>query len=196
MARFGTSFAGVWGMWPRSGANLTTKPYTDELQILSSLCMPRHDFATAVKGATPDQLRDRVGCAYLIYTVQGVRAAGLQLAPLIYARIWNSGCINLTIFVVHTVSFVFIDVELTTPEGVHWQKSTRKWPVSGPVLQGRGASGPAQGQISQRNHTPINYKYCLVCACQGTTSPLQSKVPPQISCATGLGVPIWYTDRC
>ena len=35
-----------------------------------------HDFATAVKGATPDQLRDRVGCAYLIYTVQGVRAAG------------------------------------------------------------------------------------------------------------------------
>ena len=46
-----------------------------------------HDFATAVKGATPDQLRDRVGCAYLIYTVQGVRAAGLQLAPLIYARI-------------------------------------------------------------------------------------------------------------
>ena len=75
-------------------ANLTTKPYTDELQILSSLCMPRHDFATAVKGATPDQLRDRVGCAYLIYTAQGVRAAGLQLTPLIYARIWNSGCIN------------------------------------------------------------------------------------------------------
>ena len=41
--------------------------------------------------------------------------------------------------VVHTVSFVFIDVELTTPEGVHWRKSTRKWPVSGPVLEGRGA---------------------------------------------------------
>ena len=36
-----------------------------------------HDFATAVKGATPDQLRDRVGCAYLIYAVQGVPAAGL-----------------------------------------------------------------------------------------------------------------------
>ena len=82
------------GHLARSGANLKTKPYTDELQILSSLCMQRHDFATAVKGATPDQLRDRVGCAYLIYTVQGVRAAGLQLAPLIYARIWNSGCIN------------------------------------------------------------------------------------------------------
>ena len=27
-------------------------------------------------------------------TAQGVRAAGLQLALLIYARIWNSGCIN------------------------------------------------------------------------------------------------------
>ena len=49
--------------------------------------MQRHDFATAVKGATTHQLRDRVGCAYLIYTVQGVRAAGLQLAPLINARI-------------------------------------------------------------------------------------------------------------
>ena len=49
---------------------------------------------TAVKVVTPDQLRDRVGCAYLIYPVQGVRAAGLQLTPLIYARIWNSGCIN------------------------------------------------------------------------------------------------------
>ena len=87
MARFETSFGGAWGIWPRSGPNLKTKPYTDELQILSSLCMQRHDFATAVKGATPDQLRDRVGCAYLIYTVQGVRAAGLQMAPLIYARI-------------------------------------------------------------------------------------------------------------
>ena len=87
MARFGTSFGGAWVIWPRSGANLKTKPYTDELQILFSLCMQMHHFATAVKGATPDQLRDRVGCAYLKYTVQGVRAAGLQLAPLIYARI-------------------------------------------------------------------------------------------------------------
>ena len=87
MARFGTSFGGAWGIWPRSGANHTHKPYTDELQILSSLCRRRHDFATAVKVATPDQLRDRVGCAYLIYPVQGVRAAGLQLTPLLYARI-------------------------------------------------------------------------------------------------------------
>ena len=56
----------------------------------------------------------------------------------------------------------------------------------------RGAWGiwPRSGQISQRSHTPMNYKYCLVCACQGMTSPLHSKLPPQISCATGLGVPI------
>ena len=87
MARFGTSFRGAWGIWPRSGANHTHRPYTDELQILSSWCMPRHDFATAAEVVTPDQLRDRVGCAYLIYTAQGVRAAGLQLALLIYARI-------------------------------------------------------------------------------------------------------------
>ena len=45
--------------------------------------MPKHDFATAAEVVTPDQLRDRVGCAYLIYTAQGVRAAGLQLALLI-----------------------------------------------------------------------------------------------------------------
>ena len=95
--------------------------------------------------------------------------------------------------VVHTVSFVFIDVELTTPEGVHWRKSTRKWLFLGPALQGRGASSPAQGQMTHTNHTPMNYKYCLVCACQGMASPLQSKLSPQISCATGLGVPIWYT---
>ena len=87
MALFGTSSAGAWGSKPRSGANDTHKPYTDELQILSSLCMPRHGFATAVEVVTPDQLRDRVGCAHLIYPVQGVRAAGLQLTPLIYARI-------------------------------------------------------------------------------------------------------------
>ena len=89
--------------------------------------------------------------------------------------------------------FVFIDVELTTPEGVHWRKSTRKWLFLGPALQGRGASSPAQGQMTHTNHTPMNYKYCLVCACQGMASPLQSKLSPQISCATGLGVPIWYT---
>ena len=47
----------------------------------------RHGFATAAEVVTPDQLRDRVGYAYLIYTAQGVRAAGLQLALLIYARI-------------------------------------------------------------------------------------------------------------
>ena len=44
--------------------------------------MPRLDFALAVKGATPDQLRDRVECAYLIYTAQGVRAAAGTFSPM------------------------------------------------------------------------------------------------------------------
>ena len=77
--------------------------------------MPRHDFATAVKGATSEQLRDMVGCAFSIYPVQGVRSAGLQLAPLIYTGMWNSGWLNWTTFVDHTVSFLLVDVELTTP---------------------------------------------------------------------------------
>ena len=85
IARFGTRFGRAWGILPRSGTNHTYKPYIDELHILSSLCMPRHDFATAVKGATSEQLRDRVWCAFPIYPVQGVHAAGLQLATLIYA---------------------------------------------------------------------------------------------------------------
>ena len=83
----GPALQGRGASSPAQGQVTHTKPYTDELQILSSLCMPRHGFATAVEVVTPDQLRDRVGCAHLIYPVQGVRAAGLQLTPLIYARI-------------------------------------------------------------------------------------------------------------
>ena len=79
IARFGTRFGGAYGILPRSGANHTQKPCIDELQILSSLYMPRHDFATAVKGGTSEDLRDRVGCAFPIYPVQGVRAACLQI---------------------------------------------------------------------------------------------------------------------
>ena len=85
MARFGTRFGRAWGILPRSGTNHTHKPYIDELKILYSLCIPRHDFVTAVKGATSEQLRDRVGSVFPIYPVQGVRAAGLLLALLIYA---------------------------------------------------------------------------------------------------------------
>ena len=56
--------------------------------------MRRHDFAAAVKGATSEELRDRVECAFPIYPVQGVGAAGLQLTPLIYTVMWNSGYLN------------------------------------------------------------------------------------------------------
>ena len=91
ITRFGTHFGGAYGILPRSGANHSHKPYIDELQILPSLYMPRHNFATAVKGATSEELRDRVGCAFPIYPVQDVRAARLQLVPLIYTGMWNSG---------------------------------------------------------------------------------------------------------
>ena len=156
MASFGTRFGRAWGILPRSGTNHTHKPHIDELQILSSLSMPRHDFATAVKGATSEQLRDSVESAFPIYPVQGVRAACLQLTPLSYTRMCNSGYLNEATFVDHTVSFVFVDVELTTPGCIHWRKSTRKSPVSGPILDGHGASCPAQGQITHTNHTSMN----------------------------------------
>ena len=161
--------------------------------MISSLSMQKHDFDTAVKFATPEQLCDRGGSASPTYHVQGVRAAGVQLASLIYVGMRNSGYRNYTIFLVHTVSFVFIDGELTTPGGVHWRQITRKWPVSGPVLEERGAYCSAQGQITHSNHTSMIYKYCLVCVCQGMTSTLQSKGPLQNSCATGLGLPFRYT---
>ena len=192
IARFGTRLGRAWGILPRLGTNHTHKPYIDELQILSSLCMPRYDFATAVKGATSEQLRDRVESAFPIYPVQGVRAVGLQLTPLSYTRMCNSGYLNEATFVEHTVSFVCVDVQLTTSGCVHWRKSTRKSPLSGPILEGHMASCPAQGQITHTNHTSMNYKYCLVCACQGMISPLQSKVPPQNNCVTELGVPFQY----
>ena len=89
--------------------------------------------------------------------------------------------------------FRFHRCRIDDARGRSLAKSTRKWLFLGPALQGRGASSPAQGQVTHTNHTPMNYKYCLVCACQGMASPLQSKLSPQISCATGLGVPIWYT---
>ena len=76
-------------------APLRDKSHTQTIhrwtKILYSLCIPRHDFITAVKGATSEQLRDRVGSVFPIYPVQGVCAAGLLLALLIYAGMWNSG---------------------------------------------------------------------------------------------------------
>ena len=87
MARFGTHFGGACGILLRAEANHTHKPYIDELQILFSLYMPRHVIAPAVKGATSEQLRDRVVCGFPIYPVQGVRAAVLQLAFIFYAGV-------------------------------------------------------------------------------------------------------------
>ena len=171
MASFGTRFWGVRGILPCTEANHTHLSYINELQILHSLCIPRHGFATAVKGAISEQLCDRVGCAFPIYPVQGVRAAGLQLALIFYAGMWNSWYINYTTFAVNTVS-------LSSMSTWRHQRAFIGEKVFGPVLEGHGASRPARRQITHTNHISMNYKYCIVCACQSMTSPLQSKVQP------------------
>ena len=56
--------------------------------------MQKHDFDTIHKFATPEQLRDRFGSASPTYHIQGVRAAGVQRAPLIYAGMRNAGYRN------------------------------------------------------------------------------------------------------
>ena len=142
MARFGTRFGGAWGILPRSRTNQTHKPYIDELQILFSLCIPRHDFATAVKGAISEQLRDMVGCAFLIHDV---RAAGLQLALIFYAGMWNSWYVNYTTFAVNTVSFVFVDVELTSPGAFINEKVPGNRPFRDPFWRGMGHLAPRRG---------------------------------------------------
>ena len=85
----------------------------------------------------------------------------------------------------------------TDPETGHFRVLFRQWPVSGSVFEGRGASGPAQGQITHTNHTPMNYKYCLVGACQSMTSPLQPKLSPRSAARQGwVCLPDIHCSRC
>ena len=128
-------------------ANHTHKPYIFGLKILSILCMQRHDFAIAVKGTT-----SKLGWVCLSdIPVQKVCAAGSpNLCRNMKLRVYQQDNIC------SSHSFVFSYVELATPRGVHWLKSTRQWPVSGPVLDGHGASCPALGQITHTNHTSMN----------------------------------------
>ena len=56
--------------------------------------MQNLDLDTAVKFANAEQLRDKVGSDSPRYHAQVVHAAGLQLAPLIYAGIRHSGYLN------------------------------------------------------------------------------------------------------
>ena len=81
MALLGPALQGRGASSPAQGQVTHTNHTPMNYKYCPSLCMPRHGFATAVEVVTPDQLRDRVGCAHLIYPVQGVRAAGLQLTP-------------------------------------------------------------------------------------------------------------------
>ena len=132
-------------------ANHTHKPYIFGLKILSILCMQRHDFAIAVKGTT-----SKLGwvCLSDIPCSKSLRSCSAAGSPNL--------CRNMKLRVYQqdnicsSHSFVFSYVELATPRGVHWLKSTRQWPVSGPVLDGHGASCPALGQITHTNHTSMN----------------------------------------
>ena len=87
MALLGPALQGRVASSPAQGQVTHTNHTPMDYKYCLVCACPRHGFATAVEVVTPDQLRDRVGCAHLIYPVQGVRAAGLQLTPLIYARI-------------------------------------------------------------------------------------------------------------
>ena len=132
-------------------ANHTHKPYIFGLKILSILCMQRHDFAIAVKGTTSERgwvcLSD-IPCSK---SLRSCSAAGSpNLCRNMKLRVYQQDNICCSHF------FVFSYVELATPRVVHWWKSTRQWPVSGPVLDGHGAYCPAQGQITHTNHTSMN----------------------------------------
>ena len=150
-----------------------------------------------------DQLRGHLEQGISDGHTQPCRAADLGWQLRLQWRSHALACTNQTIFVVHRCMVCVCHLPLSGarsprpcragPKKSHFRVLFRQWLFLGPALQGRGASSHAQGQMTHTNHTPMNYKYCLVCACQGMASPLQSKLSPQISCATGLGVPIWYT---
>ena len=152
---FRDQFGGAWGIWPRSGANHTHKLYTDELQILSSLCMPRHDFATAVKVAT--QISCATGLGVPIWYTLFKVSAQLVCSWLPYSvhEFETPGASTRQYFVVHTVSFVFIDVELTTPEGVHWRKVPENGSFRDQFWRGVGHLAPLRG----KSHTQTIHRW-------------------------------------
>ena len=115
------------------------------------LCMQRHDFAIAVKGTTSERGWVCISDIPCSKSRRSCFAAGSpNLCRNMKLRVYQQDNIC------SSHSFVFSYVELATPRVVHWWKSTRQWPVSGPVLDGHGAYCPAQGQITHTNHTSMN----------------------------------------
>ena len=144
----GLSLAGAGA--PLRG-NHTHKPYTDELQILCSWCMPRQlDFATAAEVDHPDQLRDRVGCALSdIHCSRCPRSWSAADSPNL--------CTNLKLRV-HQLDNICSSHSKCrfhrcrigdAAQGQISQRSqyTDEWPVFVTSLCMGVASGPAQGQI-------------------------------------------------
>ena len=132
-------------------ANHTHKPYIFGLKILSILYMQRHDFAIAVKGTTSERGWVCISDIPCSKSLRSCSAAGSpNLCRNMKLRVYQQDNIC------SSHSFVFSYVELATPRVVHWWKSTRQWPVSGPVLDGHGAYCPTQGLITHTNHTSMN----------------------------------------
>ena len=170
-------------------ANHTHKPYIFGLKILSILCMQRHDFAIAVKGTTSERgwvcLSD-IPCSK---TLRSYSAAG---SPNL--------CRNMKLWVYQqdnicsSQSFVFSYVELATR--TKGRSMVKKYPTMARFGTRFGRTWgifPRSG--TNHTHTPYidELKILYSFAYQGMTSSLQSKVPPQNSCATGLGLSFRYT---
>ena len=100
------------------------------------------------------QPQNGVGCAFPLYPVQKVCAAALQLAPLIYAGIWNSGYINKTIFVVHTVSFSAMS-NWRHQGSFIGEKVPDNGPFRDPFWTGMGHIAP----LRDKSHTQTIYRW-------------------------------------
>ena len=171
-------------------ANHTHKPYIFGLKILSILCMQRHDFAIAVKGATSERgwvcLSD-IPCSRCLRSCSAASSPNLCRDMLLRVHQLDNICSS------HSY-FRFQRCRIDDARG---RSLAKKYPTMARFGTRFGRAWgilPRSGtNHTHTNHTSMNYKYCLVCACQGMTSSMQSKLPPQNSCATGLGLSFRYT---
>ena len=169
MASFGTRFWGVRGILPCTEANHTHLSYIDELQILHSMCIPchcsqrRHLRTTVWQGwmCLSDIPCSRCPRSWLSYSMQECETPGTSTTQ--HLQLTQFRCRRCRL------------------DDIKGRSLAKKYPKMASFwtrFGGAWASRPARRQITHTNHISMNYKYCIVCACQSMTSPLQSKVPP------------------
>ena len=170
MARFGTHFGGACGILLRAEENHTHKPYIDSKYCLVCTCQgmtsplqskvpPQNSCATWLGVPfrfTLFKVSAQLVCSWLSYSMQECETPGTSTTQ--HLQLTQFRCRRCRL------------------DDIKGRSLAKK--VFGPVLEGHGASRPARRQITHTNHISMNYKYCIVCACQSITSPLQSKVPP------------------